>query len=106
MLPHLPLTEVEVTTLEAAAAASLTLLFLPHYSPELNKIERLWYHCKHYWIRPEDYDTDRNLLERIKYILTRVGNEFTILMLDRHWIRQIFSKYPQVEVRIPPCATA
>ena len=62
----------------AWAANGLTLLFLPPYSPELNKIERLWHRCKHYWVRPEDYQSDQTLLHRIEHILTRVGKDYTV----------------------------
>ena len=62
----------------AWAAAGLTLLFLPPYSPELNKIETLWHRCKHYWVRPEDYHTDLTLLERIEHILMEVGQKYTV----------------------------
>ena len=62
----------------AWAAAGLTLLFLPPYSPELNKIELRWHRCKHYWVRPEDYHTDLTLLERIEYILMEVGQKYTV----------------------------
>src|SRR4028119_1602339 len=60
------------------AARGLRLLFLPPYSPELNKIERLWHRCKHYWVRPEDYQTDRTLLERVEYVLQRIGTTYTL----------------------------
>ena len=60
------------------AAAGLTLLFLPPYSPEHNKIEMRWHRCKHYWVRPEDYHTDLTLLERIKYVLMEVGQKYTV----------------------------
>jgi len=60
------------------AARGLTLLFLPPYSPELNKIERLWHRCKHYWLRPEDYATDATLLKRIEYVLSQVGRHYTV----------------------------
>ena len=62
----------------AWAAAELTLLFLPPYSPELNKIELLWHRCKHYWVRPEDYHTDLTLLERIENVLLEVGKKYII----------------------------
>jgi hypothetical protein len=62
----------------AWAAAGLTLLFLPPYSPELNKIELLWHRCKHYWVRPEDYCTDLTLLERIEHVLMEVGQKYTV----------------------------
>lgn len=62
----------------AWAARGLTLLFLPPYSPELNKIELLWHRCKHYWIRPEDYASDQTLLERVEYVLQNVGSIYTV----------------------------
>ena len=62
----------------AWAAAGLTLLFLPPYSPELNKIELRWHRCRHYWVRPEDYHTDLTLLERIEYILMEAGQKYTV----------------------------
>jgi hypothetical protein len=60
------------------ASRGVQRLFLPPYSPELNKIERLWHRCNHYWIRPEDDLSDDVLRERIEYILTRVGTEYTL----------------------------
>ena len=60
------------------ASRGVQLLFLPPYSPELHKIELLWHRCKHYWVRPEDYLSDYVLRERIEYILTRVGTEYTV----------------------------
>ena len=66
----------------AWAAAALTLLFLPPYSPELNKIELLWHRCKLYWVRPEDYHTDLTLLERIENVLPEVGKNASLLLRD------------------------
>lgn len=60
------------------AAAGLTLLFIPPYSPELNLIELLWHRCKHYWVRPEDYASDQTLLDRVEYVLRNVGTQYTI----------------------------
>lgn len=60
------------------AARGLTLLFLPPYSPELNRIELLWHRCKHYWVRPEDYHTEHTLWQRVEHVLQRVGSEYTI----------------------------
>ncbi|WP_193427141.1 transposase, partial [Hymenobacter lapidarius] len=57
----------------------LTFCFLPPYSPELNKIERLWRHCKQYWLTPADYVCDRTLAERVAYVLKHVGTEYTII---------------------------
>jgi hypothetical protein len=62
----------------AWAARGLQLLFLPPYSPELNKIELLWHRCKHYWVRPEDYHSDNILLQRIENILRQVGTNYTV----------------------------
>ncbi|WP_182888256.1 IS630 family transposase [Hymenobacter rubripertinctus] len=60
------------------ADRGLTLLFLPPYSPELNHIELLWHRCKHYWVRPEDYQSDHTLLQRVEYVLNRVGRNYTV----------------------------
>ena len=60
------------------AAKGLTLLFLPPYSPELNHIEILWHRCKHYWVRPEDYQSDQTLLDRIEHVLRKVGKQYTV----------------------------
>ena len=62
----------------AWASAGLTLLFLPPYSPELNKIEVLGHRCKHCWVRPEDYQTDQTLLERIEHVLIKIGQKYTV----------------------------
>ena len=59
------------------AAAGLTLLFLPPYSPELNHMELLWHRCKHYWVRPEDYASDQTLLDRLEHVLRNVGKDYT-----------------------------
>ena len=67
------------------ATAELTLLFLPHYSPELNKIEMRWHRCKHYWVRSEDYHTDLTLLERIENVLLKVEKN-TLLLLRNYLI--------------------
>jgi transposase len=60
------------------ASRGVQRLFLPPYSPELPKIERLWHRGNHYWLRPEDDLSDDVLRERIEYILTRVGTEDTV----------------------------
>ena len=60
------------------AAKGLTLVFLPPYSPELNHIELLWHRCKHYWVRPEDYQSEHTLLERVEYVLNQVGKNYTV----------------------------
>ena len=60
------------------AAKGLTLMFLPPYSPELNHIELLWHRCKHYWVRPEHYQSDHTLLQRVEYVLNRIGKNYTV----------------------------
>ncbi|MGI4872139.1 MAG: IS630 family transposase [Janthinobacterium lividum] len=62
------------------AARGLTFCYLSAYSPELNKIERLWHRCKHYWIRPGDYLDEQTLLERVDDVLKRVGSDYTITL--------------------------
>ena len=56
----------------------LRLQFLPAYSPELNRIEILWHHCKHLWLTPADYQTEEVLLEAVKRVLKGVGNEYRV----------------------------
>jgi len=60
------------------AAQGLTRLFLPPHSPALNHSELLWHRCKHYWVRPEDYPSDHSLLQRVEYVLKRVGTDYTV----------------------------
>ena len=55
------------------AARGLTLLFLPPYSPELNRIEILWRFCKHYWLTPEAYQTPQTLLQHVTDLLRAIG---------------------------------
>ena len=56
------------------AAQGLTLLFLPPYSPELNRIEILWRFCKHYWLPPAAYETPLTLLLYVTYLLRQIGS--------------------------------
>lgn len=39
--------------IEWLAQQGVTLFFLPPYSPELNRIERLWHKIKHTWMAPK-----------------------------------------------------
>ena len=55
-------------------AKGLTLLFLPPYSPELNRIEILWRFCKHYWLTPEAYQTPTTLLTHVAELLRTIGS--------------------------------
>lgn len=56
------------------AAQGLTLLFLPPYSPELNRIEILWRFCKHYWLTPAAYLTPDSLLQAVTQLIHDIGS--------------------------------
>lgn len=56
------------------AAQGLTLLFLPPYSPELNRIEILWRFCKHYWLTPAAYQTTETLLQAVTQLILNIGS--------------------------------
>jgi hypothetical protein len=56
----------------------LTLLYLPSYSPELNRIETLWLRFKHTWLAPADYDSEQSLFCRINEIANGVGTKYRI----------------------------
>ena len=57
----------------AWAAQGLTLLFLPPYSPELNRLEIRWRFCKHYWLTPDAYQTPQTLLQQVTELLQAIG---------------------------------
>ena len=53
----------------------LTLYFLPPYSPELNRIERLWHKMKYTWMAPKCRDSQ--MLENdVDEILQNFGTKF------------------------------
>ncbi|RYY20967.1 MAG: IS630 family transposase [Cytophagaceae bacterium] len=56
------------------ATQGLTLLFLPPYSPELNRIEILWRFCKHYWLTPAAYQTPDTLLQAVTQLIHDIGS--------------------------------
>ncbi len=56
----------------------LYLQFIPAYCPELNLIEILWKHLKHFWLKPKDYISMEVLAERAISILQQYGKEYTI----------------------------
>lgn len=60
---------------ETWAARGLTLLFLPPYSPELNRIEILWRFCKHYWLTPAAYASAYTLRQQVAELIRRIGTE-------------------------------
>ena len=53
----------------------VTLYFLPPYSPELNKIERLWHKMKYTWMAPKCRDSAA-LEADIDSILSNFGSDF------------------------------
>lgn len=59
------------------ARQGLGLFFLPPYSPELNRIEILWKHAKHYWRRPIGL-TGATLREEVESLMRGFGTRFTI----------------------------
>lgn len=55
------------------AARGLTLLFLPPYSPEPNRIEILWRFCKHDWLTPAAYQSPDTLLQAVTQLMHTIG---------------------------------
>jgi transposase len=55
----------------------LQLYFLPPYSPELNRIEMLWRHIKHVWMKFQSW-TKSTLEAEVHRILARFGIEFKL----------------------------
>ena len=56
----------------------LELIFLPPYSPELNKIEILWKHMKYHYHKLEAYTSFDSLYNHIKHLLLGYGNIYDI----------------------------
>lgn len=57
---------------------NLFLLYLPPYSPELNKIEILWKHIKYYWLPFDAYNSFNSLREELNDVLCNVGRKYRI----------------------------
>ena len=53
----------------------LTLYFLPPYSPELNRIERLWHKMKHTWLTPKCRDK-QTLEADVEEIMNNFGSKY------------------------------
>lgn len=53
----------------------LFLLYLPTYSPHLNKIETLWRFIKYQWLKVKDYKDLKSLKSAIRNILKKFGSE-------------------------------
>jgi transposase len=56
----------------------LYILYLPTYSPHLNKIETLWRFIKYQWLKIKDYNNLDTLKQAIKNILRKFGTEYRI----------------------------
>jgi len=54
----------------------LTLYFLPPYSPELNRIEKLWYQMKYKWLAFEAR-VPKSLEENIQSIIQQSGSVYS-----------------------------
>ena len=59
-------------------AKGLRLLFLPPYSPHLNRIETLWRLIKHRWLPAEAYANFDSLWRQVTAILAGVGTKYHI----------------------------
>ncbi len=57
---------------------NLWFQFLPSYCSELNKIEILWHHIKHLWLKIEDYRTKETLEKAVIEILRNIKIKYTI----------------------------
>ena len=55
----------------------LTLYFLPPYSPELNRIERLWHKMKYTWMDAKCRDA-KTLEADVDEITSNFGKKFTL----------------------------
>lgn len=59
------------------AKHGLYLYYLPPYSPELNRIEILWKHAKHFWRRFASKN-GAELLGEVQSLMSGYGTKFTI----------------------------
>lgn len=60
------------------ARQDLHLLFLPAYSPELNRIEVLWKKIKHEWLEFKAYLSFESLQLNLRNVLDNIGSTYTI----------------------------
>ena len=56
----------------------LTILNIPAYSPELNKIEIVWRKIKYEWLDFSAYESFSSLQESLNYILANIGKEYHV----------------------------
>lgn len=52
--------------------------FLPSYSPQLNIIEQVWKHCKHFWIKVKSWSDKEKLKKEVWCLLKGFGKEYKI----------------------------
>jgi len=57
---------------------SLSLYFIPPYSPNLNKIEILWKFMKYYWFALESYISFDNLWKYVEDVLSNYNKKYVI----------------------------
>ena len=56
----------------------LTILNIPAYSPELNKIEIVWRKIKYEWLDFSAYESFQSLKDSLDYILANIGKEYQV----------------------------
>lgn len=61
--------------LELLRKEGVTLYFLPPYSPELNRIEKLWYLIKHKWLDFKARDAE-TLEKDVQHVLDNFGSTY------------------------------
>jgi transposase len=65
-------------SIESFQSKGLFPYFLPPYSPELNKIEKLWQKIKYQWLPLEAYQSFTKLTKAVNNILIQYGSEYQI----------------------------
>lgn len=63
--------------LEVLRREGVTLYFLPPYSPELNRLEKLWHLVKHTWMAAKHRDA-KTLEADVSEILDNVGTRYQL----------------------------
>ncbi len=64
--------------IDSWARRNLLIYFLPPYAPELNMIEILWKHIKHYWLPFDAFLNFQNLKERLDETLSSIGSKWVV----------------------------
>lgn len=59
-------------------AQGLRLLFLPPYSPHLNRTEVLWRQVKYRWLEPDTYRDFPTLCHNVTAVLDQVGQKYCL----------------------------